>query len=85
MLVSNTMRFGTDNTGDFTPLPRMKLLLNGKTTDIKLTDFPISSPCIAVRINGGIFYMWLVSPNDAVASQIRVKIGGQTYAVANTA
>ena len=29
--------------------------------------------------------MWLVSPNDAVASQIRVKIGGQTYAVANTA
>ena len=55
MLVSNTMRFGTDNTGDFTPLPRMKLLLNGTTTDIKLTDFPISSPCIAVRINGGIF------------------------------
>lgn len=84
MLVSNTMRFGTDK-ADFTPLPHMKVSLGKETFDIKLTDSPMSSPCVATRINGGIFYMVLVPPSDTFATKIRVKINGNVYAVANTA
>lgn len=86
MLISNTMRFGTDTADtDFKQLPRLKARVRGSLITVKMTDFKISSPSLVVRIDGQKYYVWLVDPADSVATQLHIKIGGKTYAVGNTA
>ena len=85
MLTSNTMRFGTDSFGEFERLPRLMVRINNQELEIEMTDFQVSSPSIVVRIKKKNYYIRLVEPTTAVASPLRIKIEGNTYALANTA
>lgn len=85
MLTSNTMRFGTDSFGEFERMPHLKVLINNQPVEFEMTDFKVSSPSIVVRINKKMYYIQLVEPTSKVASPLRIKIEGNTYALANTA
>ena len=85
MLTSNTMRFGTDSFGEFTQVPRLMARINNQELEIETTEFQVSSPSIVVLINKKKYYIRLVEPTTAVASPLRIKIEGSTYALANTA
>lgn len=85
MLISNTMRFGTD-TFDLAleKLPCLKALINGETISVEMTDFKISSPSLVIRINGKNYYIRLTSPTNATKTPLRVKINGDAYAIASS-
>lgn len=84
-LISNTMLFCSSPLGtNFEQMPRLKARINREIISAEMTDFKISSPSIVMRIADRKYYVWLVKPANSLATSIRIKIGGQVYALADT-
>ena len=81
MLEFNTMRFGTDG---FEPEHELQLAarLGGENVPLLCRKFQLSNPAIAFNYQGETYYIYLTDTEDELASDIRVRIGGTTYALA---
>lgn len=81
MLISNTMRFGTDEF-EFDVQPKITVSINDEDVAFICTTDKLSSPAIAFLHEGQVYYIYLVDPTDALASKVRIHINGTTYALA---
>ncbi|MBR1805246.1 MAG: hypothetical protein IJ774_02540 [Selenomonadaceae bacterium] len=84
MLEFNTMRFGTDvfDAESATQYPKVTARINGEDVAFLCRDVQISEPSIAFNYGGETYYIYLVDPEDDLASPVQICWDGVTYALA---